>query len=52
MKAYNVPADYWSFTIEAAFAPALRRQALAAGAYGFSNANQCRAGATAIHRFA
>jgi hypothetical protein len=32
MTAYNVPTDYWPFTIEAAFPPALRRQAEAAGA--------------------
>jgi hypothetical protein len=36
MKTHAVPAAYWPFTIEAAFSPALRRQALAAGAYKFS----------------
>ena len=36
MKAHEVPETHWPFTVEAAFAPALRRQALAAGAYNFS----------------
>jgi hypothetical protein len=40
MKAHNVPADYWPFTIEAAFSPALRRQAEAAGAWRFSGTPQ------------
>jgi hypothetical protein len=40
MKAHNVPADYWPFTIEAAFPPALRRQAEAAGVWRFSNTPQ------------
>jgi hypothetical protein len=40
MKAHNVPADYWPFTIEAMFAPALRRQAEAAGAWRFSGTPQ------------
>jgi hypothetical protein len=33
---YQIPPDYWPFTIEACFAPTLRRQALKNGAYGFS----------------
>jgi hypothetical protein len=40
MKTHNVPTDYWPFTIEAAFSPALRRQAEAAGAWRFSGAPQ------------
>ena len=36
MKTQAIPPAYWPFTVEAAFAPALRRQALAAGAYRFS----------------
>jgi hypothetical protein len=40
MKAHNVPEDYWPFTIEAAFPPALRRQAVAAGTYNVSGALQ------------
>jgi hypothetical protein len=40
MKAHNVPSDFWPFTIEAAFAPTLRRQAEAAGAYKVSGALQ------------
>jgi hypothetical protein len=40
MKAHSVPADYWPFTIEAAFPPALRRQAEAAGAWRFSGTPQ------------
>jgi hypothetical protein len=40
MKAHKVPPEYWPFSIEAAFPPALRRQALAAGAYGFSGGLQ------------
>jgi hypothetical protein len=40
MKAHSVPADYWPFTIEAAFAPGLRRQAEAAGAWRFSSTPQ------------
>jgi Eco57I restriction-modification methylase/N-6 DNA Methylase len=40
MKAHNVPPDYWPFTIEAAFAPALRRQAEAAAAWRFSGSPQ------------
>jgi hypothetical protein len=40
MKAHNVPPDYWPFTIEAAFLPALRRQAGAAGAWRFSGTPQ------------
>jgi len=40
MKAHNVPTDYWPFTIEAAFAPTLRRQAEADGAWRFSGTPQ------------
>jgi hypothetical protein len=40
MKAHNVPAGYWPFTIEAAFPPALRRQAEAAGVLRFSGTPQ------------
>jgi hypothetical protein len=40
MKAHNVPPDYWPFTIEAAFPPALRRQAETAGAWRFSDKPQ------------
>jgi len=40
MKAHNVPADYWPFTIEAAFSPVLRRQAEAAGAWRFAGTPQ------------
>jgi type I restriction-modification system DNA methylase subunit len=40
MKTHNVPPDYWPFTIEAAFSPALRRQAEAAGAWRFSGTPQ------------
>jgi hypothetical protein len=40
MKTHNVPTDYWPFTIEAAFPPALRRQAEAAGAWRFSDKPQ------------
>jgi hypothetical protein len=40
MKAHNVPTDYWPFTIEAAFPPALRRQAEAAGAWRFAGTPQ------------
>jgi hypothetical protein len=40
MKAHNVPGDCWPFTIEAAFPPALRRKAEAAGAWRFSGAPQ------------
>jgi hypothetical protein len=40
MKAYNVPTDHWPFTIEAAFSPALRRQAETAGAWRFSGTPQ------------
>jgi hypothetical protein len=40
MKAHNIPAGYTPFTIEAAFPPALRRAALAEGAYAFSNVPQ------------
>ncbi len=40
MKAHNVPADYWPFTIEAAFSPALRRHAEAAGVWRFSGPPQ------------
>jgi Eco57I restriction-modification methylase len=36
MKTHAIPPAYWPFTIEAAFSPGLRRQALAAGAYKFS----------------
>jgi hypothetical protein len=36
MKSYNIPENYWPFTIEAAFSPALRRAAEADGAYKFS----------------
>jgi N-6 DNA Methylase len=40
MKAHNVPIDYWPFTIEAAFPPAVRRQAEAAGAWRFAGTPQ------------
>ena len=40
MKAHNVPTDYWPFTIEAGFSPALRRQAEAAGVWRFSGTPQ------------
>jgi hypothetical protein len=40
MKAHNVPTDCWPFTIEAAFSPALRRQAEAAGAWRFAGTPQ------------
>jgi hypothetical protein len=40
MKAHNVPTDYWPFTIEAAFAPPLRRQAETAGAWRFAGTPQ------------
>jgi len=40
MKAHNVPPDYWPFTVEAAFPPALRRQAEAAGVWRFSGTPQ------------
>ena len=40
MKTHNVPTDYWPFTIEAAFSPALRRQAEAAGAWRFAGTPQ------------
>jgi hypothetical protein len=40
MKSHNVPTDYWPFTIEAAFPPALRRQAEATGAWQFSGTPQ------------
>jgi hypothetical protein len=40
MTALQIPPENWPFTIEAAFAPALRRQALTAGAYGFSGVPQ------------
>jgi hypothetical protein len=40
MKALNIPGDYWPFTIEAAFSPALRRQAEAVGAWRFSGSPQ------------
>ena len=40
MKVHNVPTDYWPFTIEAAFSPAVRRQAEAAGAWRFSGTPQ------------
>jgi hypothetical protein len=40
MKAHNVPTDYWPYTIEAAFPPALRRRAEAAGAWRFSGTPQ------------
>jgi hypothetical protein len=40
MKTHNVPTDYWPFTIEATFPPALRRQAEAAGAWRFSGTPQ------------
>jgi len=40
MKAHSVPADYWPFTIEAAFPPTLRRQAESAGAWRFSGTPQ------------
>jgi hypothetical protein len=37
MKAHDIPAAYWPFTIEAAFPPSLRRGAEAAGAWAFSD---------------
>jgi molecular chaperone DnaK len=40
MKAYNIPPANAPFTIEAAFAPALRRQAEAHGAWRFSGVPQ------------
>jgi hypothetical protein len=40
MKAHNIPAAYWPFTIEAAFPPSLRRAAAAAGAWAFSDTPQ------------
>jgi len=40
MKAHNVPPDYWPFTIEAAFSPALRRHAEATGAWRFGDKPQ------------
>jgi hypothetical protein len=40
MKAYEIPENLWPFTIEAAFPPALRRQAEAEGAWRFSGKPQ------------
>jgi hypothetical protein len=38
MKRFNIPETYWPFTIENAFPAALRRQAMAEGAYGVDEA--------------
>jgi len=40
MKAHDIPAAYWPFTIEAAFPPSLRREAEVAGAWAFSDTPQ------------
>ena len=40
MKAHDIPAAYWPFTIEAAFPPSLRRAAAAADAWAFSDTPQ------------
>jgi hypothetical protein len=40
MTAHKVPTAYWPFTIEAAFAPSLRRTAEAAWAWAFSGSLQ------------
>lgn len=40
MQRFQVPKDYWPFTIEACFSAALRRQAIAQGAYVFSGQPQ------------
>jgi hypothetical protein len=40
MKAYKIPAGCWPFTIEAVFAPMLRRAAAGAGAWSFSGEPQ------------
>ena len=40
MQRFQVPKDYWPFTIEACFSAALRRQAIAQGAYAFSGQPQ------------
>jgi hypothetical protein len=37
MERFQIPHTYWPFTIENAFSAALRRQALAEGAYAFSD---------------
>jgi hypothetical protein len=40
MRAHEVPTANWPFTIEAAFPPALRRQAEIDGAWRFSGTPQ------------
>jgi hypothetical protein len=37
MNRFEIPREVWPYTIEACFPAALRRQALAQGAYGFSD---------------
>jgi len=38
MKLFNIPENFWPFTIENAFPAALRRQAMAEGAYAVEEA--------------
>jgi hypothetical protein len=38
MKRFSIDAAYWPFTVENAFSAALRRQAIAEGAYAFDEA--------------
>jgi hypothetical protein len=38
MKRFAIPEAFWPFTIEHAFSAALRRQAIAEGAYAFEEA--------------
>ncbi|HWY16414.1 MAG TPA: hypothetical protein VNX86_14865 [Rhizomicrobium sp.] len=40
MKAHDIPSTYWPFTLEAAFAPSLRRLAADVGAWRFSGTPQ------------
>ncbi len=40
MKRFTIPTAHWPFTLWACFAPALRRHAMAEGAYGFSGGPQ------------
>jgi len=40
MRKHGIPEAYWPFTVEAAFAPSLRRAAEATGAWAFSGMPQ------------